>query len=699
MNKYVLVLEKPFDVFELMNSNKKYKYDKDKSPIVNNSVIKKDDKVLVGVLDKEIKASYLLNVEEVNSTEVILSKLLEVSSDYLLDSSFVKDMYTEINDEDYNEILKNMLGCFISTDDEENLKKEFQNWLVTDDNPDYTGKEKYAKYAYSLSRLLKIGTNLKCFNINLLSLLSLSNIDELISDYSSCNDLVNWDKKNNQNQAGIAALKKFKLFLEWKDKKTTISYWLCPANPKTYDHDGALKENGFIEWGQDLVLSKSNVGDFVYLYSSENEKRIKHRLIVVKKDIAPTDKVDDSKFWIDKSKMNEQNNYYIRLELDKTVYDDGLLLDPLQRNGLKVSALAKGFKLKDIGLINYINSFFDGVKRTTFKYVCSNKDGENKVVYGTPGCGKSYYVEHILLKDYRHDKDGLCIDSIRTTFYQDYTNTDFVGQIMPIVDGDKVDYKFIPGPFTLALDKAIKNPDHPIALVIEELNRGNAASIFGDLFQLLDRKDGTSVYNITNVNIQKYLEDVNPSLKFEFIKIPSNLSIFATMNTSDQNVYTLDTAFKRRWKFEKIKNSFDDVKLADGTILVHPYKKYNIPGIDLEWQEFCNAINNFILSSDQFINSEDKQLGVYFVDQNGLRKEKVDASSPEARKEFAYKVFEYLWDDVAKYDRKQWFGDAKSLDELIDNYVAASKYEKDVDAITKDGRTVFSKEVFKKKAE
>lgn len=118
-----------------------------------------------------------------------------------------------------------------------------------------------------------------------------------------------------------------------------------------------------------------------------------------------------------------------------------------------------------------------------YDYSSSCKSGINLIVYGTPGCGKSYYVKNELLPKYGSDSNG--IPSIRTTFYQDYTNTDFVGQIMPVVKTDgSITYEFNPGPFTLALNQAIQNPDKPIALVIEELNRGNAASIFGDIFQL-----------------------------------------------------------------------------------------------------------------------------------------------------------------------------------------------------------------------
>lgn len=301
----------------------------------------------------------------------------------------------------------------------------------------------------------------------------------------------------------------------------------------------------------------------------------------------------------------------------------------------------------------------------------SIKDGQNLVVYGTPGCGKSYYVQNVLLKDYGEG------NYIRTTFFQDYTNTDFVGQILPCAEKDEngkdvVTYIFNPGPFTLALEKAIRKPNERIALVIEELNRGSAASIFGDIFQLLDRKDGISEYSITNVNIIDYLKkQFKDEYTFNTIKLPGNFSIFATMNTSDQNVFTLDTAFKRRWKFKKLLNKFE----SD-----HKFKDMFIPGADITWKDFVEEINKFILESTDGFNGEDKQIGVYFVDEKGMRKDKLDPSDPIAVEEFAYKVLEYLWDDVTKFARDKWFEDKiKSLDELVDEYktngVGVFKYD------------------------
>lgn len=107
--------------------------------------------------------------------------------------------------------------------------------------------------------------------------------------------------------------------------------------------------------------------------------------------------------------------------------------------------------------------------------------GYNKIYYGIPGCGKSYHIENTVLDGV--DKKN---NVFRTTFYLDYSNSDFIGQIYPVVDGDKVKYEPIPGPFTKALERALTNKDEMIYLVIEEINRGNAAAIFGDTFQLLD---------------------------------------------------------------------------------------------------------------------------------------------------------------------------------------------------------------------
>ena len=304
------------------------------------------------------------------------------------------------------------------------------------------------------------------------------------------------------------------------------------------------------------------------------------------------------------------------------------------------------------------------------------KGGFNKIYYGAPGCGKSYLVNKEL-----NDKNVAKENRIRVTFHPEFANCDFVGQILPTIEQREnetthemeeiVKYVFNPGPFTLALLQSYKT-DSMVYLTIEEINRGNASAIFGDLFQLLDRKeDGESEYPICNPNIQKYLTD---ELKKEGIevgeitelKIPTNLSIIATMNSSDQNVFTLDTAFKRRWQFVQISN---DIKKDNN----HEYKGWYVPGTNVTWETFLTKINDEIIKN-RFKNqtNEDKRLGKYFVYKSCLTEkvEKIEDVKDIAQA-FAYKILEYIWNDVCKIGKEDWFDVAtyKTLEDLVDAFV------------------------------
>lgn len=238
--------------------------------------------------------------------------------------------------------------------------------------------------------------------------------------------------------------------------------------------------------------------------------------------------------------------------------------------------------------------------------------GTNILLYGVPGSGKSWTIEH----EYCHV--GSAVE--RLVFHPDYTNADFIGQILPVVDAEKqINYEFTPGPFTTILRDAYMHPMREYILIIEEVNRGNAPAIFGEVFQLLDRTVepktvegitypvGTSEYGITH----KYMAEKiygDPSHK---VRIPSNLSIVGTMNTSDQNVFTLDTAFQRRWRMRLIENNFDNVRtsLANAQIL----------DTEVTWKTFCEKINAIIIGNKaKMASAEDKRLGVYFVHENDV---------------------------------------------------------------------------------
>ncbi len=307
---------------------------------------------------------------------------------------------------------------------------------------------------------------------------------------------------------------------------------------------------------------------------------------------------------------------------------------------------------------NPYNALFKYIEFMKDEIISENADrikgAYNMIYYGTPGCGKSYLVN----KDF-NDQEYMVY---RTTFHPEYSNSDFVGQIIPKTEGEEIKYKFQEGPFSIALLNAIKNPSKKVCLVIEEINRGNASAIFGDIFQLLDRdSNGTSIYSIVNESIRKYLYE--NGINIERISIPSNLWIIATMNTSDQNVFTLDTAFKRRWRMHRIINKFKDEEYD------RKLAKMYIPGSTYTWEQFVTEINKEIMIKNPTgLNSEDKQLGVYFVTENELSFEPINNSEDVINK-FVEKVLLYIWDDVAKIDSSLWFGEnIKSFDNLVDEY-------------------------------
>ena len=329
--------------------------------------------------------------------------------------------------------------------------------------------------------------------------------------------------------------------------------------------------------------------------------------------------------------------------------------------------------------------------------------GCNVLLYGVPGSGKSWTIEHEYCKKETNVE--------RLVFHPDYTYSDFIGQILPNVDDDgQVSYKFTSGPFTNILADAYRNPEKEYILIIEEINRGNAPAIFGEVFQLLDRKTeirdfdddgypvGTSEYGITNANIAKIVYG-DPKHK---VRIPSNLSILGTMNTSDQNVFTLDTAFQRRWEMRLIENNFEHVdrNLADAVIL----------DTGITWEVFCTQINNIIVGNNaRMTSAEDKRLGAYFVhlrdirydqemgnlsdgEYDNLRRKEEEKSITEAEKErvdtirnamkqnrkFPEKVIKYLWDDAFKFNREVVFETSQfqSLEQVIRTFMYAEKMDR-----------------------
>lgn len=281
-----------------------------------------------------------------------------------------------------------------------------------------------------------------------------------------------------------------------------------------------------------------------------------------------------------------------------------------------------------------------------------------QIHFGAPGTGKSYSLAQIIGESYEGYKDTDDNPFVfRTTVHNEYSYYDFVGNIMPKSEDGAIDYTFIPGIFTLALEKALTNPQNDIYLIIEEMSRGNIAAIFGDIFQLLDRDDeGVSEYRINNAMISDYInrteikdgeeEKVNNIATLDKIYLPRNLHILGTANTSDQNVNVIDTAFKRRFGFvyQSVKPADKDGQLLNAYTL-------ELSNRSFEWNEFYQKLNLFIVNSEKGLGlTEDKQLGQFFV----KFKQPTADSTDEERHQIVTanfdairnKVLNYLWEDV-----------------------------------------------------
>ncbi|MFC5465955.1 AAA family ATPase [Lederbergia graminis] len=290
----------------------------------------------------------------------------------------------------------------------------------------------------------------------------------------------------------------------------------------------------------------------------------------------------------------------------------------------------------------------------------NNKPSENLIVYGAPGTGKSRYLE-----------DNFT-NITRVVFHTEYSYFDFVGSYKPTplykstettinrLNGERfeigepiIDYQYIPGPFINVLVKAIQNPDINHTLLIEEINRANAPAVFGDIFQLLDRRsDGFSQYKIRpNTDLNNYLMSIDETRQHfkNGLYIPNNMSIVATMNSADQGVFVLDSAFKRRWKFKYL-----PIKEKG---FVHENVKVNYAGESFEWRLLLSAINRKL--KDLGI-SEDRLIGPYFINTEEIN----DNSS------FASKLLIYLWDDVVRYKRPEFFDkEIRTYSELVTSFV------------------------------
>jgi len=301
------------------------------------------------------------------------------------------------------------------------------------------------------------------------------------------------------------------------------------------------------------------------------------------------------------------------------------------------------------------------------------------VLFGSPGTGKSRMVRTEMLPELGIDPESENCE--QAVFHPEYSYGDFMGKLMPLTKDGDVRYDYYEGSFLSALSKAYKNilqddsgePDN-VALVIDEINRGNSAAIFGTVFQLLDRKrkgeiEGWSEYlaGVSNMEFSRlmeligistgtkrirgvkktvyqyrgneyveddinYLLEDNLNIRKNKIRIPANLSIIATMNTSDKSIYHMDAAFKRRWSWKYV-----DV---DATL---KSKTGNAFETREEWESFVDNLNNFIMDNEQYIRDvEDRLIGYWFIGKE---------EGPITLAEVQNKLMFFIWDSIFETNR------------------------------------------------
>lgn len=402
-------------------------------------------------------------------------------------------------------------------------------------------------------------------------------------------------------------------------------YWSCPNVPFSIANESYSKYMDIDkDWRAPYLVIKN---DSETIYSDEELSRILRDNFDSNRKVAIC-----NLFGL---RYGETISDYDRKHLINIVRNSGILKSPDDSENSLVDYIINGrnvydgIKNGDLGLRFYDEKMEDNQEDQY--QMPSNNTPLQIIYYGTPGSGKSHKVKQDYDENYPKDQ------VIRTTFHPDTDYASFVGGYKPVATTDnegneKITYRFIPQCFTEAYVRAWNDLGKPYFLIIEEINRGNCAQIFGDTFQLLDRNDnGYSEYPIdADADLNKYLEEDGALTNEAGIAngqlcLPPNLSIIATMNTSDQSLFPMDTAFKRRWAWEYVPIEYDNKKSSEF--------KITIGEETFDWPVFMKAINKEI---KRLTSSEDKQMGNFFI------KHSVD------EKEFVNKVMYYLWSEVGK---------------------------------------------------
>ena len=392
------------------------------------------------------------------------------------------------------------------------------------------------------------------------------------------------------------------------------------------------------------VFSKIETGDRIFICYDTEDLGIKMLLKVV--SVFDANTINITKVM----EIEKPINITTQQQRTALLTNDILLIDDTESTTL-LSKMIESVAPENIGEEAHSAlapiSFYTG-------YGCSYS--RNRILFGAPGTGKSFTLKNeakSLLAHGGHNE--------RVTFHPDYSYANFVGTYKPVpsIDSDGKDaitYSYVPGPFMRVYVKALKNSRElnplPHLLVIEEINRANVAAVFGDVFQLLDRGDDeVSEYPIqASEDIKKYLasELGGDPEDYAEIRLPDNMFIWATMNSADQGVFPMDTAFKRRWDFTYLGIDDSEAGIIGKTVILGKGEYRRV----VEWNALRKAINEELLT---YKVNEDKLMGPYFISKKNLPEGNV-IDPVEFTRIFKNKVIMYLFDDAAKQKRITLFG-------------------------------------------
>ncbi len=472
-------------------------------------------------------------------------------------------------------------------------------------------------------------------------------------------------------------------------EKDITSAWFVGYRFDDRDHDEFLEEGIWYHNGDPVdLVNEIKVGDRIAIKSTghrssnipfENYGQTVSFLRIKAIGVVTENKYDGKTLLVDWEKLNPVREWYvftgafrdtINKVTDKDVLDfvfNGTEQD--YNKFLQVEPWKSRYQPQPITETpdEYIDDDGAVEQLQGFEYKEVEMTPKQIIYYGAPGTGKSFEVDKQLIEKYP-DEEARDFHTARVVFHPDYTYSDFVGSIRPVKpEGKSLTYEFVAGPFSELLKKCFLHFEEEFYLVLEEINRGNAAAIFGDLFQLLDRDDkkGKSSYRINNTDIAGFLKkDKRLAALFANDKVwlPSNFNIVCTMNTADQNVFVLDSAFKRRFSEEYTEIDFSKLTkelkeatavfngttdlqqlFADTNLKKFVDKLAESGDLKRDWPTFAQIVNYIIddineeSGSEQI--SEDKKLGPFFVSVKDL----------ENRKNFINKVLHYLKQDVFKY--------------------------------------------------